>query len=71
MSQPGSGSAPWLAATFGAVLRARLSTRWGALAQLGGAAPLLRPTYVIDEVGPVFQTSAVTLRASAGVEVYF
>ncbi len=71
VARPGSGSAPWLAVTFGAAARARLSSRWGVLAQVGGAAPLRRPEFVIDEVGAVFRASALTLRATAGVEVYF
>ncbi len=71
VSQPTTGSGVWLGARFGAMLRVPLGTRWGLAAELGGAVPLLRPRFVIENVGPVFQTDPIALRGAAGVEVYY
>lgn len=71
VTQPGAGGSLWLAITVGAMARARFNERVGVVVEVAGALPLLRPNFVIDNVGAVFQTGSATLRATAGVEVTF
>lgn len=71
VTELGAGSSLWLAVTVGAMGRARLNDRVGVVVEVAGALPLLRPNFVIDNVGAVFQTGSAALRGSAGVEVTF
>ena len=71
VTQPSSGAAPWIAATFGAMARLSLGARVGLVAELGGAVPLVRRRYVIDGLGAVFVAEPLVARGALGVEVSF
>jgi hypothetical protein len=71
VTSPGEGSSLWAALEGGGVLSYRLFAQVAFVARLGAVVPLLRPRFVLDNVGPVFQPPGVAARGSAGVEVVF
>jgi hypothetical protein len=68
---PGVGKGLWLAATAAGAARWRMMPWLGTVAEVGLAVPLVRPEYVIDNVGVVYRADAVGLRMLAGLESYF
>lgn len=71
VSSPGEGSTLWAAIEGGGVLSVRIFSQLSLVLRLGAAVPLLRPSFVLVNVGPVFRPPAVTARGSTGVEVVF
>jgi hypothetical protein len=68
---PGAGNAVWSAATFGPHF-AWAPIRWLALVLRAEAVfPFSRPTFVLENVGPVLQPPPAMGRAEGGVEVRF
>jgi hypothetical protein len=71
VSEPGEGERPWAAASAGGLLV------WSPLGRLGFAlrvdlvVPLTRPTFVIEDLGPVHRPGDVAGRASIGLEYAF
>ena len=68
---PKHGRGLWLAATGAAQVRYRLLPWLEAQAELDAALPLLRPWYVLDNVGPVYRPDIITFRAASGLNVHF
>jgi hypothetical protein len=68
---PGVGKGLWLAATASGAARWRAAPWLGAVAEVGVALPLVRPEYVIDNVGVVYRADFVGLRLLAALESYF
>jgi hypothetical protein len=71
VSSPGEGSTLWAAASLGGVLSLRLISNLALVLRLGAAAPLLRPSFVLENVGAVYRPPPVTARGSGGVELIF
>ncbi len=71
VSSPGEGSTLWAAIDAGGVLNLRLASRLALVLRLGAAVPLLRPSFVLENVGPVFRPPAVAARGESGVELIF
>lgn len=71
VSQPGSGVAGWGAPSAAVLLAIRLLPRLWFVARLDGIAALSRPTFRLEDVGPVYQVSPVSGRLGVGVEVRF
>ena len=62
VTQPGDGHQLWLAASATVTLRRRLAGRWNVVGAAGAVIPLLRPRFVIENLGVVHQASAAALR---------
>ena len=71
VSNPGEGSTLWAAIDGGGVLALRLAAPLALVLRLGAAVPLLRPSFVLENVGPVFRPPAVAARGESGVELIF
>jgi hypothetical protein len=71
VTSPGEASTLWAALEGGGVIGYRHFARLALVLRLGAAVPLVRPRFVLDNVGPVFQPPVVTARGSAGVEITF
>jgi hypothetical protein len=71
VSNPGEGSTLWAAVQGGGVLSVRIVSRLALVLRLGATAPLLRPSFVLENVGAVYRPPAVTARGSGGVELIF
>ena len=71
VSSPGEGSTLWAAVEGGGVLSLRVFSQLALVVRLGAAVPLLRPSFVLLNVGPIFRPPAVTARGSTGVEIVF
>jgi hypothetical protein len=71
VGDPGAGKGLWLAATMAGAARWRMTPGLGTMAEVGITLPLVRPDYVIDNVGFVYRTDFVGLRLLAGLESYF
>lgn len=69
INHPDSGRALWLAASAGAVLGVPLAGRLEAVVGLDLVVPLLRPRFVIDDLGSVHRAAAVTGRLALGLEL--
>jgi hypothetical protein len=68
---PGSGSALWIAPLAEAALALPLGRLFALRLDVGVLAPVERPPFVLENVGPVFGASAVVGRAALGAEVRF
>jgi hypothetical protein len=71
VTNPASGSALWMAPSFGGLAVLQLSSVYGVVAQLDGVVPLLRDHFALDGIGDVFQPPALSLRAGLGFEARF
>jgi hypothetical protein len=71
VDDPEVGKGLWLAATMASTARWRITPWLGTMAEAQIAVPLVRPDYVIDNVGAVYRTDFVGLRLLAGLESYF
>jgi hypothetical protein len=71
VSNPGEGSTLWAAVDPGGVIAYRLTDRLALTARVAAAIPLLRPSFVLENVGPVYRPPPVTARGGAGVELIF
>ena len=71
VTDPGDGGTLWAALEASGALAFRLVPRVALALRLGAAVPLLRPRFVLDNVGSVYQPPAVLARGSAGVEIVF
>ncbi len=71
VSSPGEGSTLWAAVEGGGVFSLRVFSQLAIVLRLGAAVPLLRPRFVLENVGPVFRPPAVTARGESGVEIVF
>ncbi len=68
---PGAGSALWIAPLAEAALALPLGRLFALRLDVGVLAPVERPPFVLENVGPVFGASAVVGRAALGAEVRF
>ncbi len=64
------------ATTWGTLLadglvRVRLSRHFSLRLSAGLSVPLIRPVFAVEDLGPVYQPSAVALQIGAGMEVHF
>src|SRR5262249_53890825 len=66
VGDPSAGKGLWLAATMAGAARWRMTPWLGTVAEVGIALPLVRPDYVIDNVGFVYRADFVGLRMLAG-----
>jgi hypothetical protein len=71
VGEPGEGNGLWSAATAAAWSRWRVAPWFGAVIEAGVALPLVRPHYVIDNVGLVYRADIIGYRGLAGIESYF
>ncbi len=71
VSSPGEGSTLWAAVLGGGVGTYRVFEHLALVVRLGAAVPLLRPSFVLENVGAVFRPPAVTARGSGGIEWIF
>lgn len=69
INHPDSGRALWLAAGAGATLRLPLGDALAAVLGLDLLVPLVRPRFVIDDLGAVHRAAAVTGRLALGLEL--
>jgi hypothetical protein len=67
----GQGRGLWMAATAGGAARWRIAPWYGVALEGTIALPLVRPDYVIDNVGLVYRPDFIDYRGFAGIEVYF
>jgi hypothetical protein len=71
VTAPGHADEPWVAAGAGGLLSWAPVRRVALVLRIDAVAPLLRPTFVLDGVGPVHRPDAVAGRAAGGVELVF
>lgn len=71
VSDPGEGSTLWAAIEAGGVFSVRLLGRLALVVRLGAAVPLLRPSFVLVNVGPIYRPPPATARGAAGIEIVF
>lgn len=71
VSEPGQAERPWVAASAGALLVWAPYGRLGLTLRADLVVPLTRPTFVIEDLGPVHRPGDVAGRASLGLEYAF
>lgn len=71
VSDPGEGASLWLAVRGGALAAWVPGRRLAVTLHVDAVVPLLRPRFVLTNVGPVHQPSAVAGRSMLGVECRF
>ena len=71
VTSPGEGSSLWAAVEGEGLLGYRITSRIGLGLRLGAVVPLLRPRFVLANVGPVYQPPGAAARGAVGVEVAF
>lgn len=71
VTTPGDGSALWSAGKAGAWLAWAPARRFAISLKLDAVVPFARPSFVLENVGPVHRAGAVVGRAGGGVEVRF
>jgi hypothetical protein len=71
VSSPSEASTVWAAPKLGGHFAWSPIRRLAFVARLDAAFPLRRPTFVLENVGPVHRPSAVVGRAAGGVELRF
>jgi hypothetical protein len=71
VSDPRTGVAGWAAPTASIFLDMKVASWLWFASRIDGIVPLSRPTFVLDDVGPVFRVNAVSARVAVGFEVRF
>lgn len=71
VSSPGAGESLWVAAGGGARVALPIGEHVALRLDVGARAPMVRPTFVLENVGPVHQAGAIEGRAALGAELRF
>jgi hypothetical protein len=71
VSDPGSDTRPWVAPNAAGLLALDVASWLRLRLDLGVSVPLVRTEFIVDGIGPVHASSAVTFRGGLGAEVHF